>query len=63
MATAKRDNEWFRCSKCRHKLGRAVGIWNNTQALPAIEIKCHSCGELNYIMVGGNRSNGNSNDK
>lgn len=53
MATARRDSEkWFRCDKCGHKLGRAVGSWDNRQAMPAIEIKCHSCGTLNYIMIG-----------
>lgn len=53
MATARRDKEWFRCSQCGHKLGRMMGAWPEKQAMPAIEIKCHSCGSLNYIMVGG----------
>lgn len=53
MATARRDGEWARCQKCKHKLGRLVGAWPERQAMPAIEIKCHSCGTLNYIMVGG----------
>jgi len=56
MATARRDGEWARCQKCGHKLGRFVGVWPDRQAMPAIEIKCHSCGELNYIMVGGKKS-------
>lgn len=55
MATARRDKEWFRCDRCGHKLGRAVGIWSDRQAMPAIEVKCHSCGTLNYIMVGGRK--------
>jgi phage FluMu protein Com len=54
MATARRDNNnWIRCAECGHKLGRAVGVWSDKQAMPALEIKCHSCGTLNYIMVGG----------
>lgn len=55
MATARRDGEWARCQKCGHKLGRLVGAWSEKQAMPAIEIKCHSCGTLNYIMVGGRK--------
>lgn len=53
MPTATRDNEWFRCSKCRHKLGKAVGAWSGFMAMPAVEIKCHSCGTINYLMIGG----------
>lgn len=53
MATARRDKEWFRCNQCGHKLGKMVGVWSDRQAMPAIEIKCSSCGELNYLMVGG----------
>lgn len=57
MATARRDNQgWFRCQDCGHKLGRMVGVWSNMQAMPAVEIKCHSCGTLNYIMVGGSKN-------
>jgi len=59
MATAKLDKEkWFRCAKCGHKLGRAVGMWNDRQAMPAIEIKCHSCKEINYLMVGRQNNEG-----
>lgn len=25
------------------------------QAMPALEVKCHSCKTLNYIMIGGQR--------
>ena len=53
MATARRDKEWLRCERCGHKLGRMVGAWPDTQMMPAVEVKCHSCGTLNYIMIGG----------
>lgn len=60
MATARIDKEWFRCARCGHKLGKAVGLWNDKWAMPAIEIKCGSCKTLNYIMVGGqNEKNSN----
>ena len=52
MATARRDGEWIRCERCGHKLGRMVGVWSGIQTMPAIETKCHSCGTINYIMVG-----------
>lgn len=53
MANARltKDN-WFICARCGHKLGRAMGDWNGMKGMPAIEIKCHSCKTLNYIMVG-----------
>ena len=55
MATANLDKDkWFRCARCRHKLGGAVGAWRDKMAMPAIEIKCHSCKTINYLMVGGN---------
>ena len=47
------ENKWIRCGKCGHKLGKAVGLWNDRMAMPAIETKCHSCKSLNYIMIGG----------
>ncbi len=54
MATARLDEaRWFRCAQCGHKLGKAVGQWNDMRAMPAIETKCHSCGTINYIMIGG----------
>lgn len=52
--TARIDRDkWIRCGKCGHKLGKAVGEWSTRSSFPAIEIKCHSCKELNYIMIGG----------
>lgn len=54
MATAKLGKDrWIRCAECGHKLGKAVGEWGGRNAFPAIEIKCHSCKTLNYIMIGG----------
>ena len=53
MANARIDKEWFRCARCGHKLARMVGKWDMTQKmLPAVEIKCSSCKEINYLMVG-----------
>lgn len=56
MATARIEKEWFRCARCGHKLGKMVGRWNDQRAMPAIETKCHSCGEINYMMIGGQKS-------
>lgn len=53
MVTRIDKDKWIRCRKCGHKLGKAVGKWNKHNSFPAIEIKCHSCKELNYIMIGG----------
>ncbi len=51
--TARRDNEWVRCGNCGHKLGKMIGVWPEKQAMPAFEMKCHSCKTLNYVMIGG----------
>ena len=56
MPTAKRDKEWFKCAQCGHKLGRMVGVWHSQQAMPAIEVKCHSCKTINYLLVGGQKN-------
>lgn len=55
MANAKLDaDRWFRCAKCGHKLGRIAGSWDEGKKMfPAIEIKCHSCKTINYLLVGG----------
>ena len=55
MATARIDGEWARCSKCGHKLGKMVGKWEQYKSMPALEIKCHSCKTINYIMIGMNK--------
>ena len=60
---ARIDSGWFRCGKCGHKLGRAIGVWNSRRAMPAIEIKCKSCKELNYIMVGSLNRPTSENDR
>ena len=63
MGTAKIDGEWIRCSKCKHKLGKMVGKWEQYKSMPAIEIKCHSCKAINYIMIGMNKSNKQKQDE
>lgn len=52
-ARFNKDDGWFRCAKCGHKLGRAAGKWDDGRGFfPAIEIKCHSCKSINYLNVG-----------
>ena len=58
MATARIDREengqiWVRCPNCNHRLAKVVGKWDGSNSFPAIEIKCHSCKEISYIMIGG----------
>lgn len=36
---------WVVCSNCGHKLGRVVG----SQSPKGLEIKCHSCKEINLV--------------
>lgn len=55
MAIARRDKEWVRCERCGHKLAKVVGVWDGKNAFPALELKCHSCKTLNYIMIGGQK--------
>lgn len=54
MATARIDKEgWCRCGRCGHKLARIVGKFPQGQhKMPAMEIKCHSCKQISYIMIG-----------
>ena len=52
------DNEWVRCGKCVHKLGRLVGKWETAKYMPAVEIKCHSCKSMNYLMTGWHKKGG-----
>ena len=53
MATARIDGEWFRCGRCGHKLARKVGNFpQGRHMMPAVEIKCHSCKTINYLMIG-----------
>ena len=40
------ENNWIRCGKCSHKLGRIVGD-DKISPTPIIEIKCHSCKSIN----------------
>lgn len=57
--TARLDSEgWFRCAKCGHKLGRVVGDLGPVRMMPMIEIKCHSCKEIDYLPVGRREDSG-----
>lgn len=42
------ETNWIRCGKCNHKLGRLVGE-GMCDPSPIVEIKCHSCKELNSL--------------
>ena len=48
MTRTNIDGGWIRCGKCGHKLGKIVGSGAGNPAL-ALEIKCHSCKEINLI--------------
>lgn len=39
------NDGWVVCAKCGHKLGRVIG----SQSPKGLEIKCHSCKELNIV--------------
>lgn len=58
VARIKEDDrgKWLVCGECGHKLGRIVGAWSEQTTFPAIEIKCHSCKSMNYIMVGAKKN-------
>ena len=43
------EKNWIRCGECRHKLGKIVA---DCEFSPMIEIKCHSCKELNIFSKG-----------
>ena len=43
MIWMRKDGEWMRCGKCRHKLFKYTG----EALLQGVEIKCHSCKALN----------------
>ena len=62
--TKRNDAEWARCKKCGHKLFRKVQcdptvssmVFDETDDLEManrtiIEIKCHSCKEINTITL------------
>lgn len=40
------EKNWIKCGKCGHKLGRVIGAGYCDPA-PIVEIKCHSCKEIN----------------
>lgn len=41
------DNMWVLCECCGHKLMKLVAMHGEME----IEIKCHSCKEINRIVV------------
>lgn len=40
------NNNWLRCANCGHKLGRVIGRSRYDPDF-ILEIKCHSCKEIN----------------
>ena len=47
---AKIDNDkWIRCKRCGHKLGRMLEDTGDNKNVFNIEIKCHSCKEINVV--------------
>ena len=50
MLKALNKDNWVLCGNCRHKLCRLLG----KMPTEALEIKCHSCKELNIIVEGEN---------
>ena len=62
---ARTDGNWVRCGRCGHKLFQYIGDLEITGPMrpPTISIKCHSCKEINYFMLGGRgRKNGTDKD-
>lgn len=48
MTKVKIDNDnWIRCGKCGHKLGRRIYF----DGCICIEMKCHSCKEINEVKT------------
>lgn len=43
------DDGWVRCRKCGHKLFKVVQKGKEPDG--KIEIKCHSCKEINPIII------------
>ena len=50
MIKALNKDNWVLCGNCKHKLCRLLG----KMPTEALEIKCHSCKELNIIVEGKN---------
>lgn len=50
--TVTRNDEWQRCKKCGHKLFRKIKMRENPdKKMVLIEVKCHSCKEINLIEL------------
>lgn len=47
MKAIRSNDEWVRCKKCGHKLFRII----NPEYNAVVEIKCHSCKELNVVRI------------
>lgn len=45
----KKEEYWVRCKRCGHKLFKIVDRLENVKG--CLEIKCHSCKELNLIVI------------
>lgn len=50
------DNEWVRCRKCKHKLFRITTqmppkVVGESLQILGIEVKCHSCKEINEVKI------------
>lgn len=45
----KREEYWVRCKNCGHKLFRVIDRSKDVKA--CLEIKCHSCKELNLVVI------------
>ena len=50
MIKALNKDNWVLCGNCKHKICRLLG----KMPTEALEIKCHSCKELNIIVEGEN---------
>lgn len=48
LANTDNKENWVRCHCCGHKLGRIVTPITN--GIFELEIKCHSCKEINTIL-------------
>lgn len=43
------EDGWVRCGNCRHKLMKVVGATKSSSDC-SVEIKCHSCKEINTVI-------------
>ena len=50
------EANWVRCGKCKRKLFHVINFRNSV--VPIIEIKCHSCKEINEVYDNNEFRNG-----